>query len=233
MAEREHRNIGKGRPTTPEGAVILTPVEARGAVKTGVMRYVLAVSTAAAIVALLVAWLFLRPKAAPTRYSRRACSRAVRGLDYHDRHGSPLSEQKRSGNRRYLADSGQRRIVTTHTGSLPRPEKSVGAAVREMPRRCGELARQAREAVAAIVAKQIDLGIDVVSDGEQSKVELLRSIRLKRLSGIESHHPEIGRTPDPRERGVSELLPRRRASRLGPGALRLHRPDRLYRDQRC
>jgi hypothetical protein len=50
----------RDRPMTPEGAAVLTPVEARGAVKTGVMRYVLAVSTAASIVALLVAWLFLR-----------------------------------------------------------------------------------------------------------------------------------------------------------------------------
>ncbi|MDP6707818.1 MAG: cobalamin-independent methionine synthase II family protein [Alphaproteobacteria bacterium] len=65
------------------------------------------------------------------------------------------------------------RILTTHVGSLPRPE-----ALREMlmARESGEtpdtqaLDEAAREAVLAIVERQVRLGIDVVSDGEMSKI---------------------------------------------------------------
>ena len=65
------------------------------------------------------------------------------------------------------------RILTTHTGSLPRPTelarmleaKDAGEAVDG-----ASLSRQARDAVAGVVRKQVEVGIDVVSDGEQGKV---------------------------------------------------------------
>jgi 5-methyltetrahydropteroyltriglutamate--homocysteine methyltransferase len=64
------------------------------------------------------------------------------------------------------------RILTTHTGSLPRPAdlvqmmfaKEEGAAVDR-----GALAARIRSAVAEIVGKQVRAGIDVVNDGEVSK----------------------------------------------------------------
>ena len=64
------------------------------------------------------------------------------------------------------------RILTTHTGSLPRP-----ADLAEMiqKREGGETVDEAtfqkrvREAVAETVRKQIECGIDSVSDGEEGK----------------------------------------------------------------
>ena len=65
------------------------------------------------------------------------------------------------------------RILTTHTGSLPRPmdlarlleAKDAGEPVDETA-----LSRMSREAVAEAVRKQVEAGIDIVSDGEQGKV---------------------------------------------------------------
>ena len=65
------------------------------------------------------------------------------------------------------------RILTTHTGSLPRPmdlarileAKDAGEVVDD-----ATLAQQARNAVAEAVRKQVEAGIDVISDGEQGKV---------------------------------------------------------------
>jgi 5-methyltetrahydropteroyltriglutamate--homocysteine methyltransferase len=62
------------------------------------------------------------------------------------------------------------RILTTHTGSLPRPRdltrlyvlRARGDKVDE-----AEIARAGREAVRAIVAKQRAAGIDVGNNGEQ------------------------------------------------------------------
>lgn len=64
------------------------------------------------------------------------------------------------------------RTITTHTGSLPRP-RSLLAPLHakdsgETYDRKG-LARDVRAAVAETVARQVDLGIDVVDDGEVSK----------------------------------------------------------------
>src|SRR2546428_14190357 len=64
------------------------------------------------------------------------------------------------------------RFLTTHTGSLPRPEdlirmmfaKEAGVAVE--PR---ALAARIRDAVAEIITRQSTAGIDIVNDGEMSK----------------------------------------------------------------
>ena len=68
------------------------------------------------------------------------------------------------------------RILTTHVGSIPRPE-----AIKEMLRaRLGgehvdekELADRVQEAVADVVRRQSEAGIDVVSDGEMSKTSFI------------------------------------------------------------
>ena len=65
------------------------------------------------------------------------------------------------------------RILTTHTGSLPRPmdlarileAKDAGETVDE-----AALSRMSRQAVTEAVRKQVEAGIDIVSDGEQGKV---------------------------------------------------------------
>ena len=79
------------------------------------------------------------------------------------------------------------RILTTHAGSLPRPgdllqmmrAKSRGEPVDE-----GVLAARVRSAVAEIVRKQVDLGIDVIDDGEFGKPSFVTYVR-DRLGGLE------------------------------------------------
>jgi len=91
-------------------------------------------------------------------------------------------------------DERARRILTTHTGSLPRPEalsallfaKSTGK-----PCDADALARGTTEVVAATVKTQVGLGIDIVSDGEQSKTSF-QAYAADRLSGIEPMTPEPG-----------------------------------------
>src|SRR5580704_7110327 len=78
------------------------------------------------------------------------------------------------------------RILTTHVGSLPRPQPLVDLLIRKdrgEPYDPAEFARQVRQAVADIVARQVAIGIDVVSDGESSKVGYATYIK-DRLTGF-------------------------------------------------
>jgi 5-methyltetrahydropteroyltriglutamate--homocysteine methyltransferase len=78
------------------------------------------------------------------------------------------------------------RILTTHVGSLPRP-KDLLDLMRNMLAGRGdevEYADRIREAVADSVREQLRHGIDVVNDGEQSKVGFFRYIS-ERLDGFE------------------------------------------------
>jgi 5-methyltetrahydropteroyltriglutamate--homocysteine methyltransferase len=60
------------------------------------------------------------------------------------------------------------RILTTHVGSLPRPERLV-EAYRNEPLDSPVLAARLRESVADIVHQQRETGIDIVNDGEFGK----------------------------------------------------------------
>jgi 5-methyltetrahydropteroyltriglutamate--homocysteine methyltransferase len=93
-----------------------------------------------------------------------------------------------------LLDDHHRRILTTHTGSLPRPHalsRLLFARMAKEPYDASELARQTADAVAAVVKTQADLGVDIVSDGEQSKTSF-QAYATDRLSGIEPITPEPG-----------------------------------------
>jgi len=67
----------------------------------------------------------------------------------------------------------EKRILTTHTGSLPRPDdllamidaREEGKAVER-----AQLDGRIAAAVAAVVKRQAETGIDVISDGEMGKV---------------------------------------------------------------
>jgi 5-methyltetrahydropteroyltriglutamate--homocysteine methyltransferase len=77
------------------------------------------------------------------------------------------------------------RILTTHTGSLPRPPALMEALQR---RDRGEsngsaLAGQVREAVREIVGRQADAGVTVVNDGEASKIGYSTYVK-ERLEGF-------------------------------------------------
>ena len=83
------------------------------------------------------------------------------------------------------------RILTTHVGSLPRgPDLVALLFTRENGEPYEQAALDAAVAAAVddVVAKQREIGIDVVSDGEMSKVGYATYIK-NRLSGFAGHHP--------------------------------------------
>ena len=78
------------------------------------------------------------------------------------------------------------RFLTTHTGSLPRPDDLIQMmyAKEEGKPVDGEaLARRIRSAVGEVVAKQRKAGIDIVNDGEMSKPSYATYVK-DRLSGF-------------------------------------------------
>jgi 5-methyltetrahydropteroyltriglutamate--homocysteine methyltransferase len=79
------------------------------------------------------------------------------------------------------------RILTTHTGSLPRPKSLIALILdREKGAAIAPDAFEAATATAVddVVAQQVACGVDVVSDGEMSKPSYTTYIR-HRVSGIE------------------------------------------------
>jgi 5-methyltetrahydropteroyltriglutamate--homocysteine methyltransferase len=79
------------------------------------------------------------------------------------------------------------RILTTHVGSLPRPQDLAGMLLGGAQTGTPELqaAFQARTAtaVAEAVRKQVEAGVDVVSDGEQGKIGFVNYVK-DRLDGF-------------------------------------------------
>ena len=91
-------------------------------------------------------------------------------------------------------DERRRRILTTHTGSLPRPDALSAMLFSRMTKKpydADQLAHLTTEAVATIVKTQADLGIDIASDGEQSKTSF-QAYAADRLAGIEPIAPAAG-----------------------------------------
>ncbi len=79
------------------------------------------------------------------------------------------------------------RILTTHTGSLPRPADLVALLNNKElgePYDRSAFATRIQRAVSEIVQRQAQVGIDVVNDGEHSKVNWMAYARA-RLSGLE------------------------------------------------
>ena len=93
--------------------------------------------------------------------------------------------------------TGSERILTTHVGSLPRPEPLVEILDAQAQGReydPAALEAGAAGAVRDIVVRQIASGVDVVSDGEMSKLSYTYYLR-HRLSGIgPGEGPATGRT---------------------------------------
>jgi 5-methyltetrahydropteroyltriglutamate--homocysteine methyltransferase len=78
------------------------------------------------------------------------------------------------------------RFLTTHTGSLPRPEDLIRimyAKQEGVPVDAGALVQRVASAVDEVVRKQAAAGIDVVNDGEMSKPSYATYI-ADRLSGF-------------------------------------------------
>ena len=78
------------------------------------------------------------------------------------------------------------RFLTTHTGSLPRPEdliRMMYAREEGIPVEAAPLAQRVASAVEEVVRKQADAGVDIVNDGEMSKPSYATYIK-DRLSGF-------------------------------------------------
>ena len=84
------------------------------------------------------------------------------------------------------------RFLTTHTGSLPRPEdliRTMFAKEEGVPVDAAALGARIRTAVAEVVGKQVEAGVAVVNDGEMSKPSYATYVK-DRLTGFGgSSHP--------------------------------------------
>ena len=101
-----------------------------------------------------------------------------------------------------------RRMLTTHTGSLPRPPAVVELLLAEQKQpgsRTAELLSAVREAVKGVVAKQVEAGIDVINDGEQGRTDYTTHVK-DRLTGFDGpSSPALG-TGEPDFPELSALL---------------------------
>src|SRR5580704_16500425 len=94
---------------------------------------------------------------------QRACRRGRRVAPCRRNDQSPGSSAMKTSHDR---------ILTTHTGSLPRPPELRAVLVKKDQGEAydkAELERLTRAAVIAIVKRQAEVGVDIINDGEMSK----------------------------------------------------------------
>jgi 5-methyltetrahydropteroyltriglutamate--homocysteine methyltransferase len=100
------------------------------------------------------------------------------------------------------------RILTTHTGSLPRPPRVVELMLGEQKNpgsNAAELDRAVTAAVAEMVEKQIACGLDIINDGEQGRTDYTTHVK-DRLTGFEGpSSPPLG-TGEPDFPELSAML---------------------------
>ena len=109
----------------------------------------------------------------------------------------------------------EHRILTTHVGSLIRPQqlRELAADSDEDPQKRELYHSALRNAVAEVVKQQARLGIDVVSDGEFGKPSWSNYI-LKRISGFEIRPeqtrtlPWLGRDRERFREAIAQEMPR-------------------------
>ena len=125
------------------------------------------------------------------------------------------------------------RILTTHTGSLPRPPELRALLVKKDKGEAydkAELERLTREAVIAIVRRQAETGIDIVNDGEMSKPGYSTYVadRLSGFAGHEPAKPRLDTGPHPNFAAAYERMTgpntARRAVCVGPIAVKDREP---------
>ena len=83
------------------------------------------------------------------------------------------------------------KILTTHVGSLPRTQKVVDfifAREKEQPYEEAEFDQAMAEAVDTTVSKQVQAGVDIVSDGETSKISYATYVK-DRYTGFDGDSP--------------------------------------------
>jgi len=140
---------------------------------------------------------------------------------------SPARQASHAARLRIVKRSTER-ILTTHVGSLPRSPELVDLLYKKdrgEPYDEAALAAAVSAGVAHAVAKQVVAGIDVVSDGEQSKVGYSTYVK-DRLSGFAGDYPrpphlDLAPYPQLREALARMIGPQsfKRAGCVGPVAL--------------
>jgi len=125
------------------------------------------------------------------------------------------------------------RILTTHVGSLPRPQNVVDllfAQDRGEPVDAAHFEAAMKRAVNDAVSQQAEAGLDIVSDGEMSKISYATYIR-HRLTGFEGDSPrptpqDLDDFPEYRDRLVKagHSATYRRPVCKGPIAMRDPKP---------
>src|SRR5262245_40979189 len=119
-------------------------------------------------------------------------------------------------------------ICTTHTGSLPRPDPVLSLLYKRMEEGSDEqlereLGAVVSDAVHHAVARQVELGIDVVNDGELGKMSYATYV-ANRMSGFEIVESERSERADyPDVKAFPEFAERRRAE-AGRGYYSAHFP---------
>jgi hypothetical protein len=120
------------------------------------------------------------------------------------------------------------RILTTHTGSLPRPDDLAQMVLdRDEGKSVEGLDQRIRRGVADIVRQQRAVGVDVVNDGEQSKISYATYIK-DRLTGFEGEPSGLPggdallrEHPDFAQRFLSQSNGRRSCGIVRPAPVRL------------
>jgi 5-methyltetrahydropteroyltriglutamate--homocysteine methyltransferase len=111
------------------------------------------------------------------------------------------------------------RILTTHTGSLPRPERLkrlfVARALGERPDPA-EIADAGQEALRAIVPRQVQAGIDVGNNGEQQRESFFLYLK-ERLTGLggswqRPSRADVDRYPEFKQRWLEQTSAKGRVS---------------------
>ena len=112
------------------------------------------------------------------------------------------------------------RILTTHVGSMPRPDDLADLLFKvefDEPYDHDEFDRSVRAAVADIVAKQCEWGLDIINDGEMGKTGYATYIQ-QRLDGFSGESASI------RFDDMTNFPEYRREQATAAGTRRLNRP---------
>src|SRR5580700_2806925 len=128
-------------------------------------------------------------------------------------------------------------FLTTHVGSLPRPEELIQIMYSKeegKPVDRSLLAAQVRAAVAAVVAKQRKSGIAIVSDGEMSKPSYATYVK-DRLAGFGGTgntfvYQDLVEFPNLAKRVFSDPGRSRRKTPACNGPIAVADPDAVRRD---
>jgi len=100
------------------------------------------------------------------------------------------------------------RLLTTHTGSLPRPAEVVELLLHEQKHPgadASKLKDAVRRAVGEVVEKQVACGLDIINDGEQGRTDYTVHV-IDRLAGFDGEStPPLG-TGDPEFPELAQLL---------------------------